>query len=107
MNIPVKPSTDPTERSMFRDTMMRTMPVAMIATVALWTERFQRLREVRNSPPDITLKPIQMIASAMIIPKRRVSISRLCSSDEADRFGGSSVAGFQVTGAASVMTTPR
>ena len=37
---------------MFRDTMMSTMPVAMIAIEVLCTERFQRLREVRNAPPD-------------------------------------------------------
>jgi hypothetical protein len=55
--------------------MMSTMPVAMIAVDALWTDRLNRFRGVRKSPPDITLKPIQMIASAPIIPRRRVSIS--------------------------------
>ena len=29
---------EPTERSMFRETMIRTMPVAMMATGTLWTE---------------------------------------------------------------------
>ena len=43
---------DPTDRSMLRDTMISTMPVAMMAIEALWTERFQRLRAVRKSPPD-------------------------------------------------------
>ena len=53
--------TEPTDRSMLRDTMMSTMPVAMIATDALWTDRFHRFRGVRNWPPDRMLKPIQMI----------------------------------------------
>src|ERR1700687_1545534 len=61
---------------MLRDTMIRTMPVAMIAIEALWTERFQRLRGERNVPPDRKLKPIQMISSAPSMPSMRVSISR-------------------------------
>src|SRR3989442_10463219 len=60
---------------MLRDTMTRTIPVAMIAIEALWTDRFHRLRAVRNVPPDRTLKPIQMRASAATIPNRRVSTS--------------------------------
>ncbi len=50
--MPTAPSTDPTERSMLRDTMISTMPVAMMATVAVCTERFHKLRGVRNVPPD-------------------------------------------------------
>jgi hypothetical protein len=34
----VKPMIDPTERSMLRETMTKTIPVAMIATGTLWTE---------------------------------------------------------------------
>src|SRR6267142_2760004 len=60
---------------MLRDTMMRTIPVAMIAIEALWTERFQRLRGDRNVPPDRMLKPIQMISSATSMPSSRVSTS--------------------------------
>ena len=60
---------------MLRDTMISTMPVAMMAIEALWTDRFQRLRAVRKSPPDRTSKPIQMTASATTMPNRRTSIS--------------------------------
>ena len=60
MNMPVKPSVDPIDRSMLRDTMMRTMPVAMIATAALWTDRFHRLRGVRNRPSDTMLNTTQI-----------------------------------------------
>src|SRR6266508_5793726 len=60
---------------MLRDTMIRTIPVAMTATTDVWTDRFQRLRAVRNSPPDMTLKPIQITARAAIMPSRRVSTS--------------------------------
>src|SRR6266496_6546292 len=60
---------------MLRDTMIRTMPVAMIAMDALWTDRFHKLRGVRNRPPDRTWKPSQMIANAPIMPSRRESIS--------------------------------
>ena len=48
----MKPRIDPTDRSMLRDTMISTMPVAMIATAAVWTDRFHRLRGDRNRPPE-------------------------------------------------------
>ncbi len=38
MIMPMKPRIDPTDRSMLRDTMTSTMPVAMMATVAVCTE---------------------------------------------------------------------
>src|SRR5258708_24269030 len=60
---------------MLRETMIRTMPVAMIAIDALWTDRFHRLRGVRNKPPERMWKPSQMIARAAIMPSRRESIS--------------------------------
>src|SRR5207247_8066077 len=72
---PRKPSIDPTERSMLRDTITRTIPVAMIAIEALWTDRFQRLRAVRNVPPDTMPKLTQMMISAATIPSMRVSTS--------------------------------
>ena len=50
MIMPMKPSSDPTERSMLRDTMIRTMPLARMAMVAVWTDRFQRLRGDRKRP---------------------------------------------------------
>ena len=49
MIMATKPRIEPTDRSMLRVTMTRTMPVAMTATEAVWTERFQRLRGVRKS----------------------------------------------------------
>ncbi len=79
MDMPTTPATEPTERSMFRETMMSTMPVAMTATADVWTDRFQRLRELRNRPPEARSKPIQMTARAMIMPSSRVSISRVRS----------------------------
>ena len=72
---PRKPSIDPTERSMLRDTMISTMPVAMIPIEALWTDRFQRLRGLRKVPPDTMSKAIQITASAATIPSMRVSTS--------------------------------
>ena len=73
---------------MLRDTMMRTMPVAMIAVDALWTDRLNRLRGVRNKPPDMTLNPIQMIPSAPTMPRSRVSISVEFSSERNDGLDG-------------------
>ena len=52
MTMPTMPTIEPTERSMFRETMTSTIPVAMIATEEVCTERFHRLRGVRNVPPD-------------------------------------------------------
>ena len=91
MNMPVKPRVDPIERSMLRDTMTSTMPVAMIATAALCTERFQRLRGVRNRPLDTRLKTTQIARVARIRPRRRVSTSRAWSIAIGDRRGGSCV----------------
>ena len=69
---------------MLRDTMISTMPVAMMAIEVLCTDRFHRLREVRKSPPDKTLNAIQMTITAVIIPNSRVSISaRLARHDGA------------------------
>ena len=62
ITIPTTASTDPTERSMLRVTMTSTIPVAMIPTAAVWTERFHRLRAVRNVPPERMWNPTQMIA---------------------------------------------
>ena len=63
MIMPTTPRIEPTDRSMLRVTMTSTMPVAMIATEAVWTDRFQRLRGVRNTPPERMSKPTQMTAA--------------------------------------------
>ena len=47
----MKPTSDPTDRSMLRDTMTRTMPVAMIATPVAWTASVTMLVGWRNLPP--------------------------------------------------------
>ena len=91
MTIAVKPSTDPIERSMLRDTMISTMPVAMMPIDELWTERFQRFRGVMKSPPDAMWKPIQMTPRAITIPSRRVSSSAARSNPRALRPGVGSV----------------
>ncbi len=61
---------------MLRETMTSTIPVAMMATIAVWTVRNQRFRGVRKVPPVQKWKPTQMISSPMIIPNMRVSISK-------------------------------
>ena len=38
---------------MLRETMTSTIPVAMIATEEVCTERFQRFRGVRKVPPEM------------------------------------------------------
>src|SRR5262245_111721 len=73
---------------MLRDTMIRTIPVAMIAIDVLWTERFHRLRAVRKSPCDKMLNAIQMTATATSMPSRRVSISVSATNDRNDRARG-------------------
>ena len=39
----MNPTTDPTDRSMLRDTITRTIPVARIAVPAAWTENVRKL----------------------------------------------------------------
>lgn len=75
MAIPSAATIEPTDRSMLRDTMTSTMPVAMIATTEVCTDRFHRLRDVRKAPPESTFDPIQMMSNAATMPRRRVSIS--------------------------------
>ena len=74
---------------MLRETMMSTIPVAMIAIEVLCTERFQRLRAVKNAPPDRMWNAIQIAASDTIRPTSRVSTSVDCSAvRHDDRAGG-------------------
>ena len=51
MAMPTAAITAPTDRSMLRVTMISTIPVAMIATTAVCTDRFHRFRGVRNVWP--------------------------------------------------------
>ena len=78
---------------MLRDTMIRTMPVAMMAIDVLWTERFHRLRAVRKSPPDRMLKATQMTTSAITMPSNRVSSSVDASTERHEPDGGGAAAG--------------
>ena len=73
--MPMKPSIEPTDRSMLRETMTSTMPVAMIAMDEVWTVRNHRFRGVRNLPPDRMWKPSQMTRSATTRPSSRASSS--------------------------------
>ena len=75
MNMATNPTSEPTDRSMLRDTMTRTMPVAMTAIPAAWTPSVTMLTGRRNVPPLMKWKPIRMIARAASIPNRRRSIS--------------------------------
>src|SRR4026208_2327844 len=59
---------------MLRDTMMSTIPGALMATDVLGTDRFHRLRAVRKFPSESTWKAIQIAMSASTMPTRRVSI---------------------------------
>ena len=45
------PTSEPTDRSMLRDTMTMTMPVAMIATPTAWTDSVVRFDARRKGPP--------------------------------------------------------
>ena len=107
---PRKPSSDPTDRSMLRDTMMRTIPVAMIAMDELWTDRFHRLRAVRKSPPERMWNAIQMTASEMTMPTSRVSTSVDSTIERQDRavFASGAATGPAGTSAApaSAIVTP-
>ena len=55
MIVETKPRIDPTERSMWRITMISTMPVAMMAMEEVWTVRFHKFRGVRNRPSPLEI----------------------------------------------------
>ena len=84
---------------MLRDTMIRTMPVAMIAIEALWTDRFHRFLGVMKLPPERMLKKTQITARATIMPSRRVSSSSAASVERKERpdSGSPAVEGVVVT----------
>ncbi len=71
----MRPTSDPTDRSMFRDTMTRTMPVAMIATPEACTASVIMLVGWKNLPPLRMLKVSRIAPRATSMPKRRRSIS--------------------------------
>ena len=66
---PTRASIEPTERSMLRETMTSTIPVAMTPTAEVCTERFHRLRGGHETvPPERIWKPTQITMSATSIP---------------------------------------
>ncbi len=69
------PTSDPTDRSMFRDTMTRTIPVAMIATPVAWTASVIMFVGWKNLPPLRMLNVSRITARATSMPNRRRSIS--------------------------------
>ena len=84
------PTSDPTDRSMLRETMTRTMPVAMIATPEACTASVTMLVGWKNLPPLRMLNVSRMAARATSMPNRRRSISVWAMSPRIDvRAGGS------------------
>ena len=71
------PTMEPTDRSMFLETMIRTIPVAMIAVPDAWTASVTMFAGRMNVPPDQIWKPSRMTPSAASMPNRRRSISVL------------------------------
>jgi hypothetical protein len=70
---------------MLRVTMIRTIPVAMIATTAVCTDRFQMFLGVRKVWPGVMIwKRIQMIAKAPSSERSRVSTSADRKSSRSD-----------------------
>ena len=69
------PTCEPTERSMLRDTMMSTMPVAMMAVPLAWTASVSMFAGLMSLPPDRMWKPTRITIRATSMPNRRTSIS--------------------------------
>jgi hypothetical protein len=84
-------SSEPTDKSMLRVTITNTMPVAMMATEAVWIVRLKRFRGVMKRPSVRKLKTRQITTKAPIMPSRRVSISR--AEKKFRGFGGALAAG--------------
>ena len=103
--IAMTPTNDPTDRSMLRDTITRTIPVAMIAMPAAWTASVTMLFGEKNLPPLITLNVIRMRTKAMSIPNSRRSISVCAIRSRRDvRAGGCAWPGTGVASATFVTT---
>ena len=71
----MRPTSDPTDRSMFRDTITSTMPVAMIATPDAWTARVIMFVGRMNVPPLRIWNVSRIRPRARSMPNRRRSIS--------------------------------
>ncbi len=75
MTMPTTPTIEPTERSMLRETMTSTIPVAMIPTEEVCTERFHKVpgSEERSTRDEVKADPNHDQDTSM--PTIRVSIS--------------------------------
>ena len=73
--MPVKPSTDPTDKSICRQTMTRTMPVAMMPTTLDCTAKLYIFLAVKKMPWVMISSTTQMTTSARIMASMRWSIS--------------------------------
>jgi hypothetical protein len=101
------PTTDPTDRSMFRETMTSTIPVAMIAMPEAWTASVTMFTGEKNFPPLRTLNPTRMAMNARTIPNSRRSISVSATRPRRDvRAGGCAWPGTGVAPATFVTATP-
>src|SRR3954447_13953362 len=78
--MPIRPTTEPTDRSMLRDTITRTMPVARTAVDAAWTENVRKLTGSRITGLAMP-RPIQITTSARTMPnsRRSISVARISS----------------------------
>src|SRR3989338_9119699 len=92
-------SSDPTERSIWRATITKTMPVAMMPTETVCTEMLKILRGDRNLPSVMNWNTTQRTAKARIIPNRRLSSSSVSANP---RRAGAPV----VVGPASLILSP-
>src|SRR4051812_18498370 len=73
MIIPVNAICDPTDRSICRATMMKTMPQAMIAVTQVWIDRLYRLRGLRKMPSVANASRPQTRTSAITSDEKRGS----------------------------------
>ena len=71
----VRPASDPTDRSMLRDTMTSTMPVAMMAMPVAWMAIVTMFVGEISLPPLSTWNVSRITIRATSMPNRRRSIS--------------------------------
>ena len=85
----MKPTTDPTDRSMLRDTITITIPVAMIATPVAWTASVTMFVGRMNVPPLRIWNVSRIRPRARSMPNSRRSISVWASRPRSEvRAGG-------------------
>ncbi len=84
------PTSDPTDRSMLRETMISTMPVAMIAIPAACTASVVMLPGAMILPPLRMWNTSRIAARAISMPNKRRSISVCASIPRIDRRAGGS-----------------